>query len=294
MKFFGFPTLEQWKKASSVTFAFRSSDKLVLQIDDLIRLYWDMRQSRYEIMYQIYRVSLYWMKHLGNKVKGDEKRLEAVAALNFFIRDRFKLDFKLGEEEFDELMMALFGKPVHVAYEDGEVFNSSRTVQYIADETERRKFKLAFRKKLACKRDENGLAIYDTSEDVGKSDTKGEAIFVMDASWKIYTGSYSRGMFHHSSFLAGGWSLAAGTMKVNRGQIAEVTPDSGHYQPGLQQMLNVTERLRTYGVDLKKVTVRMFTYYTDGPQKGQPKIMGGEYEWDNWRADVFLVRRGIR
>lgn len=294
MKFFGFPSVAQWKKASSVTFALRSSDKLLLQIDELIGLYWEMRESRYEIMYQIYRVSLYWMKHLGGKVKGEEKRLEAVAALNFFIRDRFKQDFKLGEEEFDELLTALFGKPVHVAYEESEVFNTRRSVDYIVSETERRKFKLVFRKGLTYKRDGDSLNLYDTSTDIGKDETAGEAIFVMDANGKIYTGSYSRGMFHHSSFLAGGWSLAAGTMKVNRGQIAEVTPDSGHYQPGLQQMLNLTERLRTYGVNLRKVTVRMFTYYTDGPQKGQAKIMGGKFQWDNWQADLFLVRRGVR
>lgn len=293
-KFIGFPSAEQWKKSTFVFGAFRSSDKVLAQIDDLVALYWSLRESRYEIMYQLYRVTLYWIKNVGIKFKGNEKRMEVVAALNFFIRDQFKKDFHLGEAEFDDLLLALFGKPVHVAYEDTEVFNENRSVEYIKEETVRRKFKVVFRKGLAYKRNENGLQLYDTSTDIGKQGEAGEAIFVMDDKGRIYTGSYAKSEFHHSSFLAGGWSMAAGVMRITNGQVVSVCPDSGHYQPGLQQMLNVVERLRTYGVNLQKLTVKTFIIETSGQYKGQIKWKGGSPVWDLWRGDEFLMKRGIR
>jgi hypothetical protein len=36
------PSLREWKKESSAIFAFRSSDRVLSQIDDLVRLYWQM------------------------------------------------------------------------------------------------------------------------------------------------------------------------------------------------------------------------------------------------------------
>lgn len=284
------PSYSKWKSESSAVFALRSSDKLLKQIDGLVRLYHQKPESQLEISYQLYRATSYWMKHVGGKVKGSERRFEAIENLHQFIEAEFRRIFDVDPQDMDQLLTLVFGKPVHVAYDDGEVFNEGRTVAYLVDEGLRRNHKLVFRKGLAYRRGKEGLLLYDTTDEVGK-DGPGEAIFVMDRDGKVYTGSYAKSEFHHSSFLAGGWSMSAGVMKITRGQIESVCPDSGHYQPGKQQMLNLVERLKTYNVNLQKLTVKLFSYETDGPYKGQPKMKAGNYVWDSSRGDVFLSRR---
>lgn len=285
------PTYKTWQSKSSAVFALRSSDRVLKQIDSLIKTYWQLPDAQMEVAYQLYRATSYWMKNVGVKFKGTERRMDAIDNLHTYIRTTFATAFDVAEKDVDDLLPMVFGKPVHVAYDDSEVFNESRTVEYIQDDVKRRGLKLAFRKGLACKRTENGLELYDTKDEEGK-DGPGEAIFVMDRFGRIYAGSYSRGEFHHSSFLAANWTLAAGTMKVTRGQVETVAPDSGHYQPGPQQMLNLVERLKTYGVSLRKLTVNLFQYETEGAFKGQAKQKGGQYVWDSTRGDLFLNRRG--
>ena len=50
----------------------------------------------------------------------------------------------------------------------------------------------------------------------------------------------TRGAFHHTSFLAGGPCIAAGTLVISDGVLEELYPHSGHYRPGehhLHQLL---------------------------------------------------------
>ena len=50
----------------------------------------------------------------------------------------------------------------------------------------------------------------------------------------------TRGAFHHTSFLAGGPCIAAGTLVIHDGVLEELYPHSGHYRPGehhLHQLL---------------------------------------------------------
>ncbi|MGL4553930.1 MAG: hypothetical protein ACRC33_22450 [Gemmataceae bacterium] len=285
------PTYKTWESKSSAAFALRSSDRVLKQIDSLVKAYWRVPTSQTEVAYQLYRATSYWMKNVGVKFKGTDRRMDAVENLHTYVKGSFARMFDVPAQDVDDLLPMIFGKPVHVAYEDSEVFNEARTVQYIQDDVARKKYKLVFRKGLACKRTDDGLEVYDTKDEEGKDGT-GEAIFVMDRYGRIYTSSYSRGEFHHSSFLAGKWSLAAGTMKVTRGQVETIAPDSGHYQPGPQQMLNLVERLKTYGVDLRRLTVNLFVYETEGQHKGQAKQKHGLYVWNSTRGDLFLNRRG--
>nr|KJB15074.1 hypothetical protein B456_002G158900 [Gossypium raimondii] len=59
-------------------------------------------------------------------------------------------------------------------------------------------------------------------------------IFVMSTSKKLYAGKKKKGMFHHSSFLAGGATLAAGRLVVEKGilKIRHSTDDSDSYDDG--------------------------------------------------------------
>ena len=70
-----------------------------------------------------------------------------------------------------------------------------------------------------------------------------------------YEGSRALTVTYHSSFLAGGPVLCAGTMCFDQGRIVYICNDSGHYGPTDTAMVKVLQRLRLAGVDLKNITV---------------------------------------
>ena len=72
---------------------------------------------------------------------------------------------------------------------------------------------------------------------------KGWAIFVMSPSGYFYAHSKEVGRFHHSSFLAGTATLAAGCLCVANGKIIGQNNASGHYQPGNDQSLQFIREL---------------------------------------------------
>ena len=61
-----------------------------------------------------------------------------------------------------------------------------------------------------------------------------------DPSQVLFCHRKTRGAFHHTSFLAGGPCIAAGTLVIHDGVLDELYPHSGHYRPGehhLHQLL---------------------------------------------------------
>jgi len=92
------------------------------------------------------------------------------------------------------------------------------------------------------------------------TDTSGRfgCLFVMSMSGDLfagYEGSRALTVTYHSSFLAGGPVLCAGTMCFDQGRIVYICNDSGHYGPTDTAMVKVLQRLRLAGVDLKNITV---------------------------------------
>ncbi|VAI15535.1 unnamed protein product [Triticum turgidum subsp. durum] len=102
----------------------------------------------------------------------------------------------------------------------------------------------------------------DTSQ--GSKGTKW--IFVMSTAKKLYAGQKERGVFQHSSFLAGGATIAAGRFTAENGVIKSIWAYSGHYKPSAENLTNFMSFLEENGVDLKEVEVRSSTkedYYED-------------------------------
>jgi hypothetical protein len=56
-------------------------------------------------------------------------------------------------------------------------------------------------------------------------------------------------IFHHSSFLAGRKALCAGLIKVKDGRLLEITDESGHYKPQLENLLAACEVIVNTGYD---------------------------------------------
>ncbi|KAL6641889.1 hypothetical protein ACP70R_020070 [Stipagrostis hirtigluma subsp. patula] len=84
-------------------------------------------------------------------------------------------------------------------------------------------------------------------------------IFVMSTAKRFYAGKKEKGVFQHSSFLAGGATLAAGRFTAQNGVIKSLWAYSGHYKPSLENLNNFMNFLEENGVDLKEVEVDSFT-----------------------------------
>ncbi|XP_057549556.1 IQ domain-containing protein IQM3-like [Amaranthus tricolor] len=80
-------------------------------------------------------------------------------------------------------------------------------------------------------------------------------IFVMSTCKKLYAGEKKKGKFHHSSFLAGGATLAAGRLDVDHGTLKSISAYSGHYRPTDDRLDAFVSFLKENGVDLDQVEI---------------------------------------
>ncbi|GMI79702.1 hypothetical protein HRI_001639500 [Hibiscus trionum] len=92
---------------------------------------------------------------------------------------------------------------------------------------------------------------------------EGKWIFVMSTSKKLYAGKKKKGMFHHSSFLAGGATLAAGRLVAEHGVLKSISAYSGHYRPTDDSLDSFLSFLKENGVDLDEVEIRRATDDSD-------------------------------
>ncbi|XWS73429.1 hypothetical protein CRYUN_Cryun02cG0127500 [Craigia yunnanensis] len=88
-----------------------------------------------------------------------------------------------------------------------------------------------------------------TTEETGDA----KWIFVLSTSKILYVGMKKKGTFQHSSFLAGGATIAAGRLVVDSGVLKAVCPHSGHYRPTEENLNDFISFLRENNVDLSDV-----------------------------------------
>ncbi|KAL0390379.1 UNVERIFIED_CONTAM: IQ domain-containing protein IQM2 [Sesamum calycinum] len=103
---------------------------------------------------------------------------------------------------------------------------------------------------------ENGKLFYrETGEllDTTKEPKGCKWIFVLSTSRTLYVGKKKKGSFQHSSFLAGGATLAAGRIVAENGVLKAVWPHSGHYRPTHENFQDFISFLRENNVDLADV-----------------------------------------
>ncbi|XP_058771227.1 IQ domain-containing protein IQM3-like [Vicia villosa] len=81
-------------------------------------------------------------------------------------------------------------------------------------------------------------------------------IFVMSTEKKLYAGKKKKGLFHHSSFLAGGATVAAGRLEAEDGILKSISAYSGHYRPTDETLDTFLSYLRENGVNLDEVEIR--------------------------------------
>ncbi|KAG5043878.1 hypothetical protein JHK87_007793 [Glycine soja] len=93
--------------------------------------------------------------------------------------------------------------------------------------------------------------LFHTNED--SEDAKW--IFVMSTSKKLYAGKKKKGLFHHSSFLAGGATLAAGRLVAENEILKSISAYSGHYRPTDDTLDGFLSYLKENVVKLDEVEV---------------------------------------
>lgn len=82
---------------------------------------------------------------------------------------------------------------------------------------------------------------------------KAKWIFVLSTSRTLYVGKKRKGTFQHSSFLAGGATLAAGRIVVEKGFLKAAWPHSGHYQPTAENFQDFVSFLKENNMELNDV-----------------------------------------
>ncbi|KAF8041111.1 hypothetical protein BT93_B3128 [Corymbia citriodora subsp. variegata] len=97
---------------------------------------------------------------------------------------------------------------------------------------------------------QSGKPIHTTGEP-----RDGKWIFVLSTSRVMYVGKKKKGLFQHSSFLAGGAAAAAGRLVVEHGVVKAVWPHSGHYQPTKENFEDFISFFQENDVDLTDVTL---------------------------------------
>ncbi|CAN4089792.1 unnamed protein product [Withania somnifera] len=78
-------------------------------------------------------------------------------------------------------------------------------------------------------------------------------IFVLSTSKTLYVGKKTKGTFQHSSFLAGGATLAAGRIVAEQGVLKAVWPHSGHYRPTQENFQDFISFMTENNIDLNDV-----------------------------------------
>ncbi|RZC78650.1 hypothetical protein C5167_002871 [Papaver somniferum] len=112
--------------------------------------------------------------------------------------------------------------------------------------------------------------LLDTTNESDKS----KWIFVMSTSKKLYAGKKTKGAFHHSSFLAGGAALSAGSFTVVDGILKSISAYSGHYRPTDENLGSFLEFLKEHDVSLHEVGVQSTDNYYDNNYENKQERAG--------------------
>ncbi|GER34359.1 calmodulin binding protein [Striga asiatica] len=100
---------------------------------------------------------------------------------------------------------------------------------------------------------ENGKLVYKESGMLVETIEGSKWIFVLSTTRTLYVGQKKKGLFQHSSFLAGGAITAAGRLVAHAGVLEAIWPYSGHYLPTEENFKEFISFLEEHLVDLANV-----------------------------------------
>jgi len=98
----------------------------------------------------------------------------------------------------------------------------------------------------------------DSIPATGEERLRGNGMFVLDSFGPLYCASKIRGVLQHSSFARGHCVQVAGGLTIEDGYLTELSPHSGHYQPGEEAITEMINDWTSKGVDFSKVNVKPY------------------------------------
>ncbi|KAK7325106.1 hypothetical protein VNO77_29189 [Canavalia gladiata] len=100
---------------------------------------------------------------------------------------------------------------------------------------------------------EGGRLVYRQSKEHVHTTEESKWIFVLSSSRILYVGQKKKGQFQHSSFLAGGATIASGRLVAHDGVLLAIWPYSGHYRPTEKNFMEFICFLEEHNVDMTNV-----------------------------------------
>ncbi|MGH9123844.1 MAG: hypothetical protein ACRDZ8_03830 [Acidimicrobiales bacterium] len=166
----------------------------------------------------------------------------------------------------DDAIFAEF-KKIFPSYSRAEVntyFLATDTTPKVAylDSTDRADYEL----KVSGSKFKQRNKDFDTGEMFSSGAGAGYSIFVMSPRGELYANEHKPVLFHHSSFLAGLPTSAAGELKVKKGVLQHVTNKSGHYHPGAAQTYQAMLELKSRGLTLSSFKLKIAGIPDDSPE----------------------------
>ncbi|KAL1547782.1 IQ domain-containing protein iqm5, variant 2 [Salvia divinorum] len=100
---------------------------------------------------------------------------------------------------------------------------------------------------------EDGKLMYKASGVLVETIEGSKWIFVLSTTRTLYIGQKKKGLFQHSSFMAGGAITAAGRLVAHGGVLEAIWPYSGHYLPTEENFREFISFLEEHSVNLSDV-----------------------------------------
>jgi hypothetical protein len=274
------PSVSEFQKATSITFAFRDQDMLLKRMDYLLERY---KVHEHKADYSKRRVALaelflttnYWIKCFHENKKGvafqqhkfiRAERYPGVLALFESVVNTLAMLLQCGRGQVADLMYEIYGREMadHGYQQDTA---SAYKAKYL-NPIELREYRVYFQGgRLFNRLGKNGafltalhpLESADLYQEMRKKNAQGDwdytsqdfCGFTMTVERELYAGKHDvHALLFHSSYTKGKPVMMAGTMLVERGKLMAIREDSGHYQPTAHNMVAFLQSLNMFAVPL--------------------------------------------
>ena len=268
------PSLEQWKKDSSVTLAVRNDDPILRRIDVTMEALWKAPDGATQLFIgsDLFFTLDYWLKISLTNPKMEKKRQPAVQALYEWTVNYLCRSFHVTVNVLPRELEYMFGRELG---DHGSKLDQEWDCANYLTRAEAKKYRLWFRHGKAYQ-----FPWWDKSKTFGADASKHMRLaesaraynpsvigkpnyggFAMSMGRDIYMARHhcsGIGQFanhYHSSYLAGAAVMCAGTMLIEGGAIKVVRTDSGHYQPSDAHLLNMIQTFQMLRVPLDGIVV---------------------------------------
>jgi hypothetical protein len=205
----------------------------------------------------------YYEKHPGMK----RERYPAVSGLFERVKYELVFAFNCHEDDVGHKITEIFGRDLT---QDGKNTDQNKRAAFY-DKLQLKLYRIRFKAGRAYQLRQNdkrggmqfapvnSADFFEAVNAVGAVRTPGWGPFVMTLEREFYMSMHtmkkaSDNIFH-SAYTRGGTVSGAGTMLIKNGQILGIRGDSGHYQPGENNMAMVITALGMYSVPLMPINV---------------------------------------